>query len=335
MKKIAHILIYLTVLLLPLSAKGIKDSEMPEIGCAIYRFDDTFMTGVRNSITNAATGKAKITIVDSENNQATQNEKVELFITLGMDSLILNPVDRAAAGVEIDKAKASNIPIVFVNREPFADDMKKWDKVYYVGSKAEESGIMSGQIIADYWKGHPEADKNGDGVLQYVLLLGEPGHQDTELRSEYSIKCIEDNGIKVEKLAEDSAMWDRVKGQEKMASFIASYGDEIEAVISNNDDMALGAIEALKAAGYFTNDKYMPVVGVDATAPALQALQEGTLLGTVLNDSENQGKAAVNIAVQLAKGGEITSRTIGYDLDGHYVWIPYKKVTQDNYRDFM
>jgi methyl-galactoside transport system substrate-binding protein len=308
---------------------------MPEIGCAIYRFDDTFMTGVRNSITNAATGKAKITIVDSENNQATQNEKVELFITLGMDSLILNPVDRAAAGVEIDKAKASNIPIVFVNREPFADDMKKWDKVYYVGSKAEESGIMSGQIIADYWKGHPEADKNGDGVLQYVLLLGEPGHQDTELRSEYSIKCIEDNGIKVEKLAEDSAMWDRVKGQEKMASFIASYGDEIEAVISNNDDMALGAIEALKAAGYFTNDKYMPVVGVDATAPALQALQEGTLLGTVLNDSENQGKAAVNIAVQLAKGGEITSRTIGYDLDGHYVWIPYKKVTQDNYRDFM
>lgn len=335
MKKIAHILIYLTVLLLPLSAKGIKDSEMPEIGCAIYRFDDTFMTGVRNSITNAATGKAKITIVDSENNQATQNEKVELFITLGMDSLILNPVDRAAAGVEIDKAKASNIPIVFVNREPFADDMKKWDKVYYVGSKAEESGIMSGQIIADYWKGHPDADKNGDGVLQYVLLLGEPGHQDTELRSEYSIKCIEDNGIKVEKLAEDSAMWDRVKGQEKMASFIASYGDEIEAVISNNDDMALGAIEALKAAGYFTNDKYMPVVGVDATAPALQALQEGTLLGTVLNDSENQGKAAVNIAVQLAKGGEITSRTIGYDLDGHYVWIPYKKVTQDNYRDFM
>jgi methyl-galactoside transport system substrate-binding protein len=335
MKKIAHILIYLTVLLLPLSAKGIKDSEMPEIGCAIYRFDDTFMTGVRNSITNAATGKAKITIVDSENNQATQNEKVELFITLGMDSLILNPVDRAAAGVEIDKAKASNIPIVFVNREPFADDMKKWDKVYYVGSKAEESGIMSGQIIADYWKGHPDADKNGDGLLQYVLLLGEPGHQDTELRSEYSIKCIEDNGIKVEKLAEDSAMWDRVKGQEKMASFIASYGDEIEAVISNNDDMALGAIEALKAAGYFTNDKYMPVVGVDATAPALQALQEGTLLGTVLNDSENQGKAAVNIAVQLAKGGEITSRTIGYDLDGHYVWIPYKKVTQDNYRDFM
>lgn len=308
---------------------------MPEIGCAIYRFDDTFMTGVRNSITNAATGKAKITIVDSENNQATQNEKVELFITLGMDSLILNPVDRAAAGVEIDKAKASNIPIVFVNREPFADDMKKWDKVYYVGSKAEESGIMSGQIIADYWKGHPDADKNGDGLLQYVLLLGEPGHQDTELRSEYSIKCIEDNGIKVEKLAEDSAMWDRVKGQEKMASFIASYGDEIEAVISNNDDMALGAIEALKAAGYFTNDKYMPVVGVDATAPALQALQEGTLLGTVLNDSENQGKAAVNIAVQLAKGGEITSRTIGYDLDGHYVWIPYKKVTQDNYRDFM
>ena len=335
MKKIVQLIICMTTVLIPLAAGGKKDSVIPEIGCAIYRFDDTFMTGVRNSITNIVKGKAKITIVDSEDSQSTQNSQVELFINLGMDSLILNPVDRAAAGVEIDKAKASNIPIVFINREPFVDDLKKWDKVYYVGAKAEESGIMSGQILADYWKSHPNADKNKDGILQYVLLTGEPGHQDAELRSEYSIKCLEDNGIKVEKLAQDTAMWDQVKGQEKMAAFLASYGDEIEAVISNNDDMALGAIEALKADGFFTNGKYMPVIGVDATAPALQALQEGTLLGTVLNDAENQGKAAVNIAIQLAKGGEVNSKTIGYKMDGHYVWISYKKVTQQNYKEFM
>ena len=335
MKKMAGLIICMATILMPMMANGIKDSGIPEIGCAIYRFDDTFMTGVRNSITNAVKGKAKITMVDSENNQATQNAEVELFINLGMDCLILNPVDRAAAGVEIDKAKASNIPIVFVNREPFVDDMKKWDKVYYVGAKAEESGIMSAEILADYWKSHPEADKNMDGILQYVLLKGEPGHQDTEQRSESSIRCLEDNDIEVEKLAEDTAMWDRVKGQEKMAAFLASYGDEIEAVISNNDDRALGAIEALKADGYFTNNKYMPVIGVDATAPALQALQEGTLLGTVQNDADNQGKSAVNIAIQLAKGEKVNSKTIGYKMDDHYVWIPYKKVTQENYKEFM
>ena len=100
--------------------------------------------------------------------------------------------------------------------------------------------------------------------------------------TKYSIEAIEDAGIKVQKLAEDTGMWDRVKGQEKMAAFLAANGDKIEAVFANNDDMALGAIEALKAAGYFKDSKYMPVVGVDATAPGLQAIQDGTMLGTVL-----------------------------------------------------
>ena len=81
----------------------------------------------------------------------------------------------------------------------------------------------------------------------------------------------------VEKVAEDTAMWDRVKGQEKMAAFLASSESKIEAVLANNDDMALGAIEALKAKGYFKDNKFLPVVGVDATAPAIQALSDGTL----------------------------------------------------------
>ena len=139
----------------------------------------------------------------------------------------------------------------------------------------------------------------------------------------------------IEKVAEDTAMWDRVKGQEKMAAFLAANGDKIEAVLANNDDMALGAIEALKAAGYFTGDKYMPVVGVDATAPALQALEQGTMLGTVLNDAENQGKAAVTLASLLAKGEAISKDSVGFEItDNQYVWIPYQKVTKDNAADF-
>ncbi len=339
MKKLTVGLLLSLVLVSPVFANGQNESAKsgePEIGCAIYKFDDTFMTSTRNAFAEAAKGKAKVNIVDSMNVQATQNEKVDLFITQGVDALALNPVDRAAAGVEIDKAKSANIPVVFFNRQPFDEDMAKWDKVYYVGAKAEESGTMSGQIVADYWKAHPEADKNGDGVLQYVMIKGEPGHQDAELRTEYSIKCLKDNGIKVEKVAEDTGMWDRVKGQEKMAAFLTSKGDSIEAVFANNDDMALGAIEALKAAGYFSGDKYMPVVGVDATAPALQALKEGTLLGTVLNDAVNQGTATFNIAYDLAMGKTPTSESIGYTItDGKFVWVPYQMVTQDNYKDFM
>ncbi|WP_068785436.1 galactose ABC transporter substrate-binding protein [Paenibacillus phocaensis] len=316
-------------------SSGGNGGSTPNVGVAIYKFDDTFMTGVRNSIEKNADGIAKVDIVDSQNSQPTQNDKIDLFLTKKINALIVNPVDRTAAGVIIDKAQAKDTPVVFLNREPLPEDMKKWDKVYYVGAKAEESGTLSGQIIVDYWKANPDADKNGDGVLQYVMLKGEPGHQDAELRTQYSIQAIEDAGIKVEKVAEDTAMWDRVKGQEKMAAFLAANGDKIEAVLANNDDMALGAIEALKAAGYFTGDKYMPVVGVDATAPAIQALEQGTMLGTVLNDAENQGKAAVTLASLLAKGEAISKDSVGFDItDNQYVWIPYQKVTKENAADF-
>lgn len=335
MKKIVGLLV--VVAMVVLLAGVFAQAASVYIGCAIYKFDDTFMTGVRNAISAAAKEKgAKVDIVDSQNSQPAQNDKIDLFITKRVNALAINPVDRTAAGVIIDKAKRANIPVVFFNREPLPEDMKKWDKVYYVGAVAAESGTMSGQLLVDYWKSHPEADKNKDGVMQYVMLKGEPGHQDAELRTKYSVKAIEDAGIKVQKLAEDTGMWDRVKGQEKMAAFLAAHGDKIEAVLANNDDMALGAIEALKAAGYFKGGKYMPVVGVDATAPALQALQDGTLLGTVLNDAKNQGKATLNLAYVLAKGQTPTKANVGYEIvDGKYVWIPYAKITKANMKDAL
>jgi len=308
-------------------------ADLPTIGCAIYKFDDTFMTGVRNSILKTAEGKAKVDMVDSQNSQATQNDKVDLFITKKVKALAINPVDRAAAGVIIQKAKAAGIPVVFFNREPFADDMKKFDKAYYVGAIAEQSGTMEGKLAVDYWKAHPEADLNKDGVMQYVMLKGEPGHQDAELRTKFSIKAVEDAGIKVQKVAEDTGMWDRVKGQEKMAAFLGAHKD-IEIVFANNDDMALGAIEALKAAGYFKGGKFMPVVGVDATAPALAALKDGTLLGTVLNDSKNQGAATANLSMVLAKGEQPSKTNVGYEIkDGKYVWVDYKPITKANMQD--
>lgn len=277
--------------------------------------------------------------MDSQNKQPTQNEQVDTFITKGVNALAINPVDRTAAGPIIEKAKAKKLPIVFLNREPEKADMDSYDKVWYVGAHAEQSGTLSGQLIADYFKAHPEADKNHDGVVQYVMLQGEPGHQDATLRTEYSIKAIEAAGLKTQKLAADTAMWDKAKATDLMKAFMTGQGvDKIEAVLCNNDDMALGAVEALKAEGYNKGDasKYIPVVGVDATAPALQAMKEGSLLGTVLNDAQNQGKATVNIALAAAQGKEINKENVGFDVtDGKYVWIDYVKVTQDNYKDYL
>jgi methyl-galactoside transport system substrate-binding protein len=306
------------------------------IGVAMYKKDDTFMASVSSAIEAAAQSKSvTVNITDGQNAQATQNEQVDLFLARSYPAMAINPVDRTAATTIISKAKAADVPVVFFNREPLAEDMASWDKVYYVGAKAEESGTFQGQILADYWKATPTADKNGDGKLQYVMLTGQPGHQDAELRTEFSVKAITDAGIEVEELANDTANWNRVEGQEKMAAFLGSQGDKIEAVLANNDDMALGAIEALKAQGYFSGDKFMPVVGVDATAPALGELKAGTLLGTVLNDAENQGAATLNLAAALAQDQAPSKDTVGFDIvDGKYVWVPYQKVTPENVAQF-
>jgi methyl-galactoside transport system substrate-binding protein len=309
---------------------GEKGGGLPQIGVAIYKFDDTFMSYTRNAIAENAKNKATLTTVDSQNAQPTQNDQVDQFITKKMKSIAINPVDRTAAGAIIDKAMAADVPLVFFNREPFPEDMGKWNKVYYIGAKAEESGTMQGQIAAEWWI----ANKGKDVTLRYIMLKGEPGHQDAELRTEYSIKAVQEAGINVQELAVDTAMWDRPRAVEKMDAFWARFGDQIDMVFCNNDDMALGVIESLRKVGFFSGDKYLPVVGVDATAPALQALSEGTLLGTVLNDAKNQGKATFDVAYALASGANPANA--GWTItDDKYVWVPYQKVTRDNYREFQ
>lgn len=332
MKKLA---ILSLALLLALSMCAMALAETT-IGVTVKKYDDTFLTEMRNQM-KIKGDELGITldIVDGKGDQVTQNNFIEQFLTKGYPAIAVNMQDRSAADVVIEKAKAENVPLVFYNTEPFAEVLESYDKVYYVGAKAEESGTMQGVALAAYWEAHPEADLNGDGVIQYVMIKGEPGHQDAELRTEYSIKYLTDNGYQVECLAEDTAMWDRVKGQDKMATFLAAHPDQIEAVFCNNDDMALGAIEALKAQGYFTGDKYVPVMGVDATATGKDAIKEGTMLATSLNDAKGQAFATIELANLLANGEEPTADNFSYEItDGKYVWVPYVAVDASNVDQF-
>ncbi|MDO5734746.1 MAG: galactose ABC transporter substrate-binding protein [Eubacteriales bacterium] len=309
-------------------------------GVCIYKFDDTFMTSVRDAMKARADELgAELEIVDSQNKQSEQSNQVDTFLTQDVQALCLNPVDRVAAQPLMEKAKENNLPVVFINRQPEDPVMAAYDKIWYVGAKAEQSGTLSGEIIVDYFKANPEADKNGDGKIQFVMLQGEPGHQDATLRTEYSQQALVDGGFEYEALAMDTAMWDTAKATDLMNTWITSIGlDKIEAVLANNDDMALGAIAALQSQGYNKGDpdKFIPVVGVDATTKALSAMEDGSLLGTVLNDGVNQGKAAVNIMNAAVAGQEITEDSIGYPItDGKWIWIEYVKVTKDNYQDFQ
>jgi methyl-galactoside transport system substrate-binding protein len=305
------------------------------IGASIRKYDDTYLTEQRNNMQVKANELGlTVDFTDSKADQVTQNNNIDIYITKRYNALAVNMQERSAADVVINKAKTANIPVVFFNTEPFKEAMALWDKVYYVGARAEESGLQQGWAMAEYWNAHKsEVDKNGDGKLQIVILSGEPGHQDAELRTEYCQKALEERGVPFEVVAQNTAMWDRVRGQDVMATFLAANSN-IEAVFANNDDMALGAIEALKAQGYFSDGKYIPVLGVDATEAGKGAIADGTMLATALNDAKNQGYAVVQLCDVLAKGGTVSDSTLGYTLDGHYVWIPYVAVNKDNLAQF-
>ncbi len=306
------------------------EEGLPKIGVTIYKYDDNFMSFVRRAIDTSAEGRAELSMNDSQNNQATQNEQVDIMISKGAKSLAINLVDPQAAPTIIAKAKAANLPVIFFNKEPEASVLKSYDKAWYVGTASAEAGIIQGQLVAEAWKVNPEWDKNGDGKMQFVLLKGEPGHPDAEARTKFAIEEITKAGIEVVELELQTGMWDSVKGKELMDAWLAKHGDSIEFVIANNDGMALGAVQSLKANGYFTGDKYVPVVGVDAIPDALEQIKEGLMLGTVLNDAKNQGKATSDLAINAALGKDPVEGTEWKLDENKAVRVPYVGITLDN-----
>jgi len=314
--------------------KRSNDVKEIKIGVTLYRQDDAFIWAITKNIEEIAKekeseGKYKITInvVDAKGSASSQNNQVDRFVSQNYDVICVNMVDRTAASTIIDKAKSANIPIVFFNREPVEEDMQRWSKLYYVGSDAEESGEMQAKIIIDaYKKNMKSIDKNGDGKIQYVMLEGEPGHQDALIRTEYCVKTITQNGIELEKLADDTANWQCAQATTKMTQWIKNFGDKIEVVFSNNDEMALGAVHALDNANITKNRPL--IVGTDGMPDALEAIKNGSMIGTVMNDYKLQANEIFNIAYILSTHGDMNS--VKGLRKGKYIRTPHTEVTSDN-----
>ena len=294
------------------------------VGVCIYKFDDAFMTTYRNALQEILEGKGyTVTVVDGANDQAKQNEQINTFITQGVKALIINPVMTSAADSIIDKVKNANIPTVLINREPTAEQMSAYDKLVYVGCDAAQSGTFQGELILDTPN---KGDINGDGKVSYIMIQGDPENIDAQLRTEYSVKALKDAGIEVEELDLQRGDWDRNKGQEIAQNDLAKFGDQIEVVFCNNDDMAIGALQSIQAAGRTVN-KDIYLVGVDALDAALNEVEQGNMTGTVLNDAKGQATKAVECMEELL-GGKT------YASGEQSVYVDYVKVTPDNVKDF-
>jgi methyl-galactoside transport system substrate-binding protein len=288
----------------------VLEEKGPKIGISIYRYDDTFMKLYRSELKQylEETYHAEVVMRNAGGNQEVQNQQVSQFIADGCKGIIVNPVNTNVAGNLADAANKAKIPLLFINRVPKETEQLRWKEkqmaVSSVGTDSRQAGTYQGEIVLETPK---KGDLNGDGIISYVMLKGEPGNEDSDFRSEFAIKALFEGGMKAEMLYEANGDWSRENGKKQAKEAFAQYGKQIEVIFCGNDAIAMGAMEAAKEAGYVPG-KDIYLVGVDALQETVRAIQSGEIVGTVLNDHQGQAKLAADTLVNMINGEEADTK---------------------------
>jgi len=295
-------------------------SAMAEnIGVSMALFDDNFLTVLRHGMQDYASGLdgVEVQVEDAQNDVSKQLNQIQNFIASGVDAIIVNPVDTDATVAMTQAAANAGVPLVFVNREPVnVDDLP--ENQAFVASDERESGTLETQEICRLLK---EQGK-GDGA-KIVVMMGELSNQAARQRTQDVLDVIATPGCSFMEIVEQqTANWQRTEGQDLMTNWL-SAGIQFDAVVSNNDEMAIGAIQALKTADVSMDE--MLIGGVDATQDALAAMKAGDLDVTVFQDAAGQGRGAVDAALALARGEEVDKK----------VYVPFQLVTPENLDKFI
>lgn len=306
--------------------------KKPVIGVAIFDYSNNYVTYIRNSIMAIAGDSAEIHMVDAQNDQAKQVEQIDILLSKGVDALCVNAVDPTAASTIIAKAKAADVPIIFFNRSPSADDMHSYDKCWYVGTTPEDSGRMQAEMAMEAFKNNPAFDKNGDGVLQYVILKGTLGHPDAEARTQAVQDTFAKAGFKTELLDVQPGDFKTQTAKDITDAWMGKFGDKIEMILSNNDAMLLGGIEAARSEGYFSGDpsKVMGAIGINALPEILPSIKDGTIIGSILFDAYSEGYHIFTMAYNVATGEDVYKGIEIKPDDMKAIRVPYIPISKDN-----
>ena len=289
------------------TADGGQGGKKIKVGVSIANFDDTFLTYMMDGMKKAAEkeGDIELEFVDAKEDIAKQMNQVENFVTQGKDVIIVVPVDTSAADPMTNAAVTNGTKIVYVNRNPG----NLPDGAYYVGSEEKKAGIMQMEYLAE--------KMGGKGNI--VILMGKLDNEGTIKRTE-GVEEVAKKYPDIKILDKQTGLWQRTDGMAKTENWLNKYGNEINAIVSNNDDMALGAVQALKDSG----KTGIFVIGVDATPDGLAALAAGDISATVFQDADGQGGGAVEVAKKAANGETVVKET----------WVPFKLVTPENINEF-
>jgi inositol transport system substrate-binding protein len=288
------------------------------IGVSMALFDDNFLTVLRNGIQSYADANGiGVQIEDAQNDVAKQLDQINNFIASGVDAIIVNPVDTSATQAMSDAAAAAGVPLVYVNRQPINVDSLP-DNQAFVASNESDSSRQGFIEQCNQWAAA------GKTEVSVYVLQGELSNQAAVQRTQNYYDVIEagECAVTVSVIDQQTANWSRDQAQNLMTNWL-STGTAFDGVLANNDEMAIGAIQAMKAAGIDMGS--VIVSGVDATQDALAAMQAGDLDITVFQNAAAQGSGALNAAVALSKGEAVDQK----------VYIPFELVTPANMADYM
>ncbi len=324
-------------------------------GVFYYSYDDLYISSVRESLDEKfETAGIGFTNYDGTTNQKTQTEQIETAIINGANLLIVNLVENSsvdAAQNIVNLAKDNGIPVVFFNREISSDVVNSYEMCAFVGTNTQEAGQMQGDLIGDYLlENYDATDLNGDGIISYVLFKGQEGNPEADLRTKFSVQNANEKLEEAEKPAlmffdqgssekyyvDQNGAWSAQAATNYMNTFLTQYtqdnGNMIELVISNNDEMARGAITALNEVGYNTGEQdsvTIPVFGVDATEAAQQLIAQGKMVGTIKQDAVAMAESVAIFARNLNDGKDFKANLHDLNVDENVtkVRVPYSVYT--------
>ncbi len=340
----------------PAAAADLSDAN---VAVFYYTFSDTYISSVRTAL-DAQLDSLGVTYqdYDANSNQTTQNEQIDTAIQTGANLLIVNIVTSGSVDASqqiVDKANAAGVPVIFFNRAVEGDEeegkvLGSYDKCAFVGTDAPEAGHMQGQMIGEYLvENFDKVDLNGDGKIQYAMMMGQLGNVEAIYRTQFGVEdanTVLTGAGKPELEYFDSSNsdcyqvdqdgnWSATAANNYMTTNLSQYNEDnnnmIELVICNNDGMAEGVVSALNDKGYNTgDDKMIPVFGVDATDAAKQLIADGKMVGTIKQDAEGMASCIAFLTENAASGKELMDGTDSYNISenvSNKIYIPYAPYT--------
>ncbi|EKQ56644.1 MULTISPECIES: galactose ABC transporter substrate-binding protein [unclassified Clostridium] len=304
------------------------------VGVFLYDLNDPFFSMIKESLMNIEKekgNKVEFTFFDAKGNQYTQNESIDNALSSHFDALIVNLVDQELNTIQgiLNKVFEKNIPLIIYadpNQE-LLNYVRTYKRAIFVATDTKQAGLLQGKILINLWESNKESmDKNKDNILQYIMFHGDPDSPEAIARTKDVISTLNQAGIKTQQLSLTYCDWKEECAENSMGLQFLNFGNKIEAIIANNDAMAIGAIKTLQKYGYNKGDKAktIPVVGIDGITEAKEFIKNGFMAGTVIQDPRDKAEVFYNASINMVSGESPLANTkFKFDETGIVVRLPY------------